>query len=122
RYLIFFVVLVITARWLVELINPLPVMDFTRALFISNCIVAPINEEIVFRVAIFSALLSLFKISWFSVFFSAFIFSWAHNLNSFFQFSQIFVQGIIYGFFFLKTKSLPGCIFLHSIWNFFSFI
>lgn len=77
-------------------------------------IVAPLTEELFFRGVILRGLLSRFP-AWVAVGLSAFLFAAGH-VNPW-QFSSAFWIGIVFGWFYLRTRSLTLCILGHAFSN-----
>lgn len=83
--------------------------------FVSVSIIAPIIEESLFRGIIMHGLMRNYKY-WYAILLSAILFSLFH-MNPW-QMSYTFFLGIVLGILMVRTKSLPLCIFSHSLNNF----
>jgi len=103
------------------------IFDLSRhSLFESNTIISGIFEEIIFRGIIMTLLLNHYSERK-SILFSAVVFAGIHSLNilnpqlqMFWVFSQViwsFGFGFMYGYIFVKTKSLTPLILLHYLIN-----
>lgn len=82
--------------------------------FISVAILAPIVEEIIFRGIIFNES-SKYKGGAFPIIISALLFGLAHMQPI--QIVYAFIVGLIFGFVYSKTHSLPIVMFLHMLNN-----
>ena len=82
--------------------------------FISVAILAPIVEEIIFRGIIFNEA-SKYKGGAFPIIISALLFGLAHMQPI--QIVYAFIVGLIFGFVYSKTHSLPIVMFLHMLNN-----
>ncbi|HII4523826.1 TPA: CPBP family intramembrane glutamic endopeptidase [Clostridium perfringens] len=86
--------------------------------FISVAILAPIVEEIIFRGIIFNEA-SKYKGGAFPIIISALLFGLAHMQPI--QIIYAFIVGLIFGFVYSKTHSLPIVMFLHMLNNLLTF-
>lgn len=97
---------------------------FTRRTLFDNCILAPINEEIVFRGVILGCLLYSFSgHKWRSIIVSSLIFYVFHEEPfSIKYFVALFVSGLLLGHCYYRLRNVIPCIALHIVWNSLSFI
>lgn len=82
--------------------------------FVSVVILAPIAEEIIFRGVIFNEA-AKYKGGTFPIIISALLFGLAHGEPV--QIVYTFISGLILGFIYSKTHSLPIVMFLHMVNN-----
>lgn len=127
-------VLLITLSYRLILLVPLtPILDFleSKSLVLSKLlsllentpnhfalmdafIIGPIFEEFLYRAVILNGLLKKYSVKK-SILLSSLIFGVAHgNLP---QMLNAFLFGILFGYIYIKTKSLYSCIFAHIIAN-----
>ncbi|WP_419748896.1 lysostaphin resistance A-like protein [Clostridium perfringens] len=92
-----------------EIFNANPILAF-----ISVAILAPIVEEIIFRGIIFNEA-AKYKGGAFPIIISALLFGLAHMQPI--QIVYAFIVGLIFGFVYSKTHSLPIVMFLHMLNN-----
>lgn len=92
-----------------EIFNANPILAF-----ISVAILAPIVEEIIFRGIIFNEA-AKYKDGAFPIIISALLFGLAHMQPI--QIVYAFIVGLIFGFVYSKTHSLPIVMFLHMLNN-----
>nr|WP_279324040.1 CPBP family intramembrane metalloprotease [Clostridium perfringens] len=92
-----------------EIFNANPILAF-----ISVAILAPIVEEIIFRGIIFNEA-AKYKGGSFPIIISALLFGLAHMQPI--QIVYAFIVGLIFGFVYSKTHSLPIVMFLHMLNN-----
>jgi len=92
---------------------------FSVKMFVDNCVIAPLNEEIVFRGIILAGLLATFperKIE--SIVLSTVIFAVSHqDALSFPFFSSLLLGGLLYGVCYVRYRNVVSCLILHSAWN-----
>lgn len=85
--------------------------------FIDNCIVAPVNEEFVFRGLVISSLIGAFpRRKWGLILLAALIFTGVHRLYSIAAIT-LMAMGIVLGILFVRTRSITACVLLHGVWN-----
>jgi membrane protease YdiL (CAAX protease family) len=85
---------------------------------LDECVVAPLNEEPVFRGLVLLCLLPVFdRQRWQLLILSAVIFTACHNTNHVVNLTATTILGAILAAFFLRTKSLSGSVVLHAVWN-----
>lgn len=93
-----------------------------------ECLVAPLNEEIVFRGIFLAVLLQqMSRQVWLAILIDALVTASVHNLilqNAFSVdlFLALFIVNTLLGWIYFRTRSVLCCIFAHSLWNVFSFI
>jgi membrane protease YdiL (CAAX protease family) len=90
--------------------------------FLSNCVIAPVNEELLFRGLFLSILLSKLKEpSVFAIVLSALVFANCHDIDGR-TFIVTFTLGIILGCAYQCSRSVVVCAILHLAWNVMIFI
>jgi membrane protease YdiL (CAAX protease family) len=97
--------------------------------FLGECLVAPFNEEIVFRGLFLTILLQQMPSrAPLAILLSALIFASVHSLSSRYgpcdlnTLISLLLLGCLLGWIFFRTRSVPFCILAHSLWNGFSFL
>jgi membrane protease YdiL (CAAX protease family) len=126
RQIIFIIASIIAGRLAVEAIHPFP-LSSTANLW-SDCVIAPFNEEIVFRGLFLAVLLQqLPQAPCRAIAVSSLVFASAHDLMVRGVFDgghlvSLLVLGGLLGWIFWKSGSVLFCIFCHVLWNIFSFI
>jgi len=97
--------------------------------FFGQCIVAPVNEEIVFRGVFVSVLLQhLPRQPWLAILVSALVFASVHSLSDRYgaadlnSLLSLLLLGGALGWIFAETRSVPFCILCHALWNLFAFV
>lgn len=88
-------------------------------LFFLIVIIGPYVEELVFRGFVFRILYKYMDLFW-AVLLSAFLWASSHYFTP--MLVVIFIQGLILGVIYHKTKSLVPCIVTHMLWNSFVFL
>jgi membrane protease YdiL (CAAX protease family) len=112
---------VIALRIVVELWNNYPPMDGTK-IFIDDCIIAPINEEIVFRGVFMAVLLQQMpRHPYAAIWIGTLIFVSTHNLHVHAIVSLVLL-GWLLGWIYYCGRSVPFCILCHFLWNAIPFI
>lgn len=109
--------LTILCRWAIEWLRPFPVEPLTLPAFLDNCVIAPVNEELVFRGILFFSLLALFRSNTLAVLSSALVFTAAHYLSAVGQLLPLGLLGILLAVSVVQTRSLLLAMLLHATWN-----
>jgi len=117
RTVLFCFFILLLCRILIEILNPFP-MSFTAKNVLDNCVIAPFNEEIVFRGIFLTILVEEGNRPYIiSVLMSALVFASCHELVGVFQMMVLTLQGSLYGLIFVASRSVPTCILCHVVWN-----
>ena len=92
-------------------------IELTLQNFLENCIVPPLNEELVFRCLFTSILIEEFPAHRnFVVFVSALVFVDCHDFYTL-SFVATSILGLLLAILYEKTRSLAPCVLLHFVWN-----
>ncbi|PLK46957.1 CPBP family intramembrane glutamic endopeptidase [Uliginosibacterium sp. TH139] len=123
--ILFVIAIALTAvvlRVLVFNVNHESTLSITARGLVDHCIVAPLNEELLFRGIVLTALLRNMKSAVIAIAISAAFFASCHNLRDFLHFIPLFLGGCLYGIAFYVTRSISIPVALHSIWNIGGFV
>ncbi len=85
---------------------------------VGELIFGPVTEEIVGRGVILAILLKHTESGRFTaLLISALLFAGVHTVRDIYEVVILFVGGLVLGYGYMTTKSVPFCILSHSTWN-----
>jgi membrane protease YdiL (CAAX protease family) len=112
---------IIFLRIVAEMCHSYPLMHGSSAL-VDNCLIAPANEEIVFR-GIFLAILlqQMPRHPYAAIWIGTLIFISIHDLH-FARLQSLLLMGWMLGWIFHRGRSVCFCILCHILWNLVAFV
>jgi membrane protease YdiL (CAAX protease family) len=111
-------VVTVAARMAIECFQPCVKLDLNTRAFVDSVLIAPINEEMVFRGVFLGILLR--QPGWSSsaaVLVTALVFAGTHQIEGVTGLLRLMTLGVITGLAYAATRSVPVCILSHMTWN-----
>jgi membrane protease YdiL (CAAX protease family) len=87
-------------------------------MLVGELLIGPITEEMIGRGIILAILLRYTSSGrWMALLISAFVFVACHMVRDIPEFFVLLGGGVLLGYAYMATKSVPFCILCHSMWN-----
>jgi membrane protease YdiL (CAAX protease family) len=111
-------VMTVAARMAIECFQPCVKLDLNTRAFVDAVLIAPINEEIVFRGVFLGVLLG--QPGWgktTAVLVTALVFAGTHQIEGVTGLLRLMTLGVVTGLAYVATRSVPVCMLSHMTWN-----